>query len=109
MVQAGCARAQQVLPLKEACGDFLFEQLAEKDAAGLLALSDKYGMRRMRRALIAHLARNFEALYERVLLNLLAVDVWQEVLRQDALAVRAQLRSGECGKVSWHGYHARAA
>ena len=83
-----------MLPLKEACGDFLFEQLAEKDAAGLLALSDKYGMRRMRRALVAHLARNFEALHERVLLNLLAVDVWQEVLRQDALAVRAQSSVG---------------
>ena len=54
----------QVLPLKEACGRFLFDLLSETALPTLIELSERYGCTSLRQLTGRHLALNYEALLE---------------------------------------------
>ena len=78
----------QILPLKETCGEFLFELLTARHCLDLLLeLTEKYACTRARRMLSQQMAQNFEALLEEGALWQLPCRVWQEMLMQDCLAV----------------------
>ena len=78
----------QILPLKETCGEFLFELLTACNCLNLLLkLIEKYMCTRERRMLIQHMAQNFEGLLEDGALWQLPCRVWQEILMQDCLVV----------------------
>ena len=78
----------QILPLKETCGEFLFELLTARHCLDLLLeLTEKYACTRARRMLSQQMAQNFEALLEEGALWQLPCRVWEEVLMQDCLAV----------------------
>ncbi len=78
----------QILPLKETCGNFLFELLTARNCLKLLLrLTEKYACTHVRRTLIQHMAQNFEALLEEGALWQLPCRVWEEILMKDCLAV----------------------
>eukprot|EP00891_Asterochloris_glomerata_P000396 jgi/Astpho2/396/Aster-x0925 len=78
----------EILPLKETCGEFLFELLTACNCLNLLLkLIEKYMCTRERRMLIQHMAQNFEGLLEEGALWQLPCRVWQEILMQDCLVV----------------------
>eukprot|EP00884_Botryococcus_braunii_P004800 jgi/Botrbrau1/14320/Bobra.0287s0013.1 len=77
----------EVSPLKEACGEFLFELLSSTNVGMLLELSEKYGMRSLRKLLSVHMATNFESLLQSGALWDLSLGVWEEILRREVLAV----------------------
>ncbi|KAK9844190.1 hypothetical protein WJX81_007624 [Elliptochloris bilobata] len=79
-----------VLPLKEACGDFMIKHAVENNIGGLLALADRFEMHGMRRQLLEHLGLNFEALLEKGMLACLPLDVWRDTLSRSALAVPSE-------------------
>ena len=79
---------QQILPLKETCGEFLFELLTARNCLDLLLeLTEKYACTRARRMLSQQMAQNFEALLEEGALWQLPCRAWQKILIQDCLAV----------------------
>ena len=76
------------MPLKESCGDFLFELLTARNCLNLLLkLTERYVCTRARRMLIQHMAQSFEALLEEGVLWQLPCRVWEEILIQDCLSV----------------------
>ena len=82
------AALPQILPLKEICGEFLFELLTARNCLNLLLeLTEKYACSRARRMLSQQMAQNFEALLEEGALWRLPCRVWHEILMQDCLAV----------------------
>lgn len=84
---------RQVLPLKSAVGDYLLSALDARNLVTLFELADEFDMRRLRSALVAQLALNFDALVDAGgLVSSLAMDVWRDVLRADALSVREPVR-----------------
>ena len=86
---ANSATCRQVLPLKSAVGDYLLSALDARNLVTLFELADEFDMRRLRSALVAQLALNFDALVDAGgLVSSLAMDVWRDVLRADALSVR---------------------
>ncbi|CAD7704566.1 unnamed protein product [Ostreobium quekettii] len=80
----------EILPLKEICGEFLFELLSETELALLMGVAEKYDCVGLRKMLVDHLAHNFEALLDTGALWDLTVDTWEEVLSQDVLAVESE-------------------
>ena len=84
---------RQVLPLKSAVGDYLLSALDARNLVTLFELADEFDMRRLRAALVAQLALNFDALVDAGgLVSSLPMDVWRDVLRADALSVRKPVR-----------------
>ena len=88
LVFSHCPFLPQILPLKETCGEFLFELLIARNCLDLLLeLTEKYACTRARRLQSQQMAQNFEALLEEGALWQLPCRVWQEILMQDCLAV----------------------
>lgn len=78
-------------PLKEECGDFLFNNSEEINPVYLLELSDKYEAKRLEKKCAEYLAENFEDMIKEPeqedLLMKLKVSTWIELVKSDEVKV----------------------
>ena len=76
-----------VLPMKQACGDVLFDLLGKDQLPALLGLAEEYRVKQLRVRCAAVLANDFEDMLDMGTLWELSVEVWTELLAQTELAV----------------------
>lgn len=78
-----------IAPLKEECGDFLFDSSEDINAVYLLELAEKYEAKRLEKKCAEYLAENFEDLMEQEdnLLMKLRVSTWVELIKSDEVKV----------------------
>lgn len=79
-----------VMPLKEACGQILAEQLSDDNVFYLLDICEKYSVGNLRTSCAEYLAENFGQLLKTDKLMELDPETWAEMLKSDDIQIQSE-------------------